>query len=80
MSPRDRQSACGRPPGSRRVPRMARDGSLEEQVHDWMVRWLAERKHELLSRVDVGTRYDVLAQWASCELSIGCSFGPGRGS
>ena len=44
---------------------MARDGSLEEQVHDWMVRLLAERKHELLSNVDVGTLYDVVAKWAS---------------
>jgi hypothetical protein len=43
---------------------MRRDGGLEERVHDWTVRLLAEREHELLKSVDVGTRYDVVAEWA----------------
>jgi hypothetical protein len=43
---------------------MGRDGSLEERLHDWLVRWLAERRHELLSGVDTGTRYELVAEWA----------------
>ena len=50
---------------ARERERMGRGGGLEERLHDRMVRLLAERKHVLLSNVDVGTRYDVVAKWAS---------------
>ena len=36
---------------------MGRGGSLEERLHDWLVRLLVERSHNLLCSVDVGTRY-----------------------
>jgi hypothetical protein len=49
---------------ARERERMGRDGNLEARVRDWMVRLLAERKHELLKSVDVGTRYGVVAEWA----------------
>jgi hypothetical protein len=50
---------------ARERERMGRSGSPEERVLDWMVRLLAEREYELLSCVDVGTRYDIVAEWAS---------------
>jgi hypothetical protein len=49
---------------ARERERMGRGGSPEERLHDWLVRWLAERRHELLSGVDTGTRYEVAAEWA----------------
>ena len=49
---------------ARERERMGRDGSLEERLHDWLVRWLAERRYALLSGVDTGTRYEVVAEWA----------------
>ena len=48
-----RHSAAG-VEAARERERMGRGGSLEERLHDWMVRLLAERKHELLSSVDAG--------------------------
>jgi hypothetical protein len=72
----DRQARPTRGRGARLAPgtagvdaarereRMGRDGSLEERLHDWLVRWLAERRHELLSGVDTGTRYELVAEWA----------------
>ena len=44
---------------------MGRGGRLEERVHESMVRLLVERKHDLLDKVDVGTRYGIVAEWAS---------------
>ena len=49
---------------ARQRERMGRDGGLEERLHDCLVRWLAERRYELLSGVDTGTRYEVVAGWA----------------
>ena len=40
---------------ARQRERMGRDGSLEERLHDWLVRWLAERRHGLL-RVSIPAR------------------------
>ena len=39
-------------------------GARVHRLHDWLVRPLAERSHELLCRFDIGTRYDVVAGWA----------------
>jgi hypothetical protein len=38
--------------------------SRVERLHDWLVRLLAERSHELLCTIDVDARYDVVAEWA----------------
>jgi hypothetical protein len=35
-----------------------------QRLHDWLVRLLPERSHEPLSSVDVGTCFDVVAEWA----------------
>jgi hypothetical protein len=36
-----------------------------QRLHDWLVRLLAERSYDLLCSVNVGTRYEVAAAWAS---------------
>ena len=58
-----RHGTAGVEAAREREPR-GRDGGLEERLHDWLVRWLAERRYKLLSGIDTGTRYEVVAEWA----------------